>query len=133
MLALYPGFGHSPCAYPIVPPAEGTGQQGLEAHNPLPDRISGGCSKCYSLFLPSNNAGGGGIVETAIESVWGHIKNAARDFAGHGATLTERDAEAIVVKFMRDAHISPWPSVEVIEFYARELQTMVETDRATVR
>jgi urease gamma subunit len=72
-------------------------------------------------------------VETAVESVWSHIKDTARDYVARGVKLNERDAEAIITKFLREARVSPWPSIDVIEFYAQELLNMVDRDRPTAQ
>jgi hypothetical protein len=70
---------------------------------------------------------------TAIESVWEQIKQAAHQYASSGAPLDMREAEATVVKFLRQANVTPWPSADVIEFYANELMAHVERDRFTVQ
>lgn len=70
---------------------------------------------------------------TAIESVWEQIKQAAHEYANSGVRLDVRDAEATVVRFLRQANVSPWPSADVIEFYANELMAHIERDRFTVQ
>lgn len=67
---------------------------------------------------------------TDIDSVWARLKACAADYAARGEDLRRLRAEAIVIRFMQEARIAPWPPPQVVEFFANELLSMVGRARA---
>lgn len=57
------------------------------------------------------------------------MKACAADYASRGEHVGRFRAEAIVIRFMQDARVSPWPPPAVVDFFANELLSMIEQAR----
>lgn len=62
---------------------------------------------------------------TAIDTVWARMKTSAQDYAAEGR-LSDVRLQALVIQFMYEAKVNPWPPSGVIEFFASEMRSMIE-------
>ena len=69
---------------------------------------------------------------TSVEIVWGHLKEAARDYASRDSQPSFEQAYALVKRLIREARVSPEPPPYVVEMYARELMEMTQAAQASV-
>jgi hypothetical protein len=49
------------------------------------------------------------------------MKNVARQSGASGVRLGTLDAEVMVVRFLTEERVDPWPPRDVIDFYAAEM------------
>lgn len=54
------------------------------------------------------------------------MKVCAADYASRGERIGRFRAEAIVMRFMQDSRVAPWPPPQVIDFFVSELLSMIE-------
>jgi hypothetical protein len=62
---------------------------------------------------------------SAIDVVWTRMKASAPQYAAQDAISASR-ARLVVVQYLREAAVDPWPPTDVIEFFANEFVEMIE-------
>lgn len=63
---------------------------------------------------------------TAIDTVWARMKVSAQEYAAEKERLSDARLQALVIQFMYEAKVNPWPPSGVIEFFASELRSMIQ-------
>ncbi len=66
---------------------------------------------------------------TPIDTVWNRMKACAADCVSRGERPGRFRAEAIVIRYMHEERVSPWPPPEVIHFFGSELLGMIDRAR----
>jgi hypothetical protein len=62
---------------------------------------------------------------TAIDTVWARMKDSAQEYAAEEERLSDVRLQALIIQFMYEAKVDPWPPSGVIEFFASEMRSMI--------
>jgi hypothetical protein len=63
---------------------------------------------------------------SAIDVVWTRMKASAPQYAAQDGIVSASRARLLVVQYLREAAVDPWPPADVIEFFANEFVEMIE-------